>query len=98
MSVAEAREIGHVMTLCYALALAACPISLWVGDLPAATRYTGLLVDHSRKYGLSLLSTLASRFQRVVALKVGNPDTGSRPLRASPKKIVDPIVSFGILT
>jgi tetratricopeptide (TPR) repeat protein len=98
MSVAEAREIGHVMTLCYALALAACPISLWVGDLPAATRYTGLLVDHSRKYGLSLLSTLASRFQRVVALKVGNPDTGSQPLRASPEGIGDPIVSFGVLT
>jgi hypothetical protein len=98
MSIGEAQGIGHVMTLCYALALAACPISLWVGDMAAATRYTGLLVDHSRKYGLSLLSTLASRFQRVVTLKVGNLDTGSRPLRASPKKIVDPIVSFGILT
>ena len=98
MSVGEAQRIGHVMTLCYALALAACPISLWVGDLAAATRYTGLLVEHSRKYGLSLLSTLASRFQRVVTLKVGNLDTGSRRLRASPTEIVDPIVSFGVLT
>jgi hypothetical protein len=86
------------MTLCYALALAACPISLWVGDLAVATRYTGLLVDHSRKYGLSLLSTLASRFLRVVTLKAGNLDTGSRPLPASPKEIVDPIASFGVLT
>jgi predicted ATPase len=98
MSVGEAQGIGHVMTLCYALALAACPISLWVGDLAAATRYTGLLVDHSRKYGLSLLSMLASRFQRIVTLKGGNLDTGSRPLRASPKQIVDPIASFGVLT
>jgi len=98
MSVREAQGIGHVMTLCYALALAACPISLWVGDLAAATRYTGLLVDHSRKYGMSLLSTLASRFQRIVALKGGNFVTGSRPLRASPKEIVDPNVSFGVLT
>jgi predicted ATPase len=98
MSVAEAQGIGHVMTLCYALALAACPISLWVGDLAAATRYTELLVDHSRKCGLSLLSTLAARFQRVVALKVGNLDTGSRPPPASPKEIVDPIASFGVLT
>jgi hypothetical protein len=38
MSVAEAQSFGHVMTLCYALALAACSISLWVGDLAAATR------------------------------------------------------------
>jgi predicted ATPase len=98
MSVAEAQAIGHVMTLCYALALAACPISLWVGDLAAATRYTGLLVNHSRKYGLSLLSTLASRFQRVLALKVGNLDAGSRLRRASPNEIVNPIVRFGVLT
>ena len=98
MSVAEAQAIGHVMTLCYALALAACPISLWVGDLAAATRYTGLLVDHSRKYGLALLSTLAFRFQRVVTLKVGKFDTGSRPLRASAEEIVDPNISFGVLT
>jgi hypothetical protein len=98
MSVGEAQGIGHVMTLCYALALAACPISLWVGDLAAATRYAGLLVDHSRKYGLSLLSALASRFQRIVTLKAGNLDIGSRPLRASRKENVDPIVSFGVLT
>ncbi len=98
MSVVEAQGIGHVMTLCYALALAACPISLWVGDLAAATRYTELLVDQSRKCGLSLLSTLAARFQRVVALRVGNLDTGSWPLPASPKEIVDPIASFGVLT
>ena len=41
MSVAEAQATGHAMSLCYALALAACPIALWVGDLAAAARYTG---------------------------------------------------------
>ena len=98
MSVGEAQEIGHAMSLCYALALAACPIALWVGNLTAAAHHTGMLVDQSRKHGLSLLSTFASRFQRVVALKGGDLATGSRPLRISPKEIVDPNVSFGILT
>jgi tetratricopeptide (TPR) repeat protein len=98
MSVGEAQEIGHAMSLCYALALAACPIALWVGNLTAAAHHTGMLVDQSRKHGLSLLSTFASRFQRVVALKGGDLATGSRPLRISPKEIVDPHVSFGILT
>src|SRR6266550_3116600 len=98
MSVGEAQEIGHAMSLCYALALAACPIALWVGNLTAAAHHTGMLVDQSRKHGLSLLSTFASRFQRAVALKGGDLDTGSRLLRASPKEIVDPNVSFGILT
>jgi predicted ATPase len=98
MSVGEAQEIGHAMSLCYALALAACPIALWVGNLTAATHHTEMLVDQSRKHGLSLLSTFAFRFQRAVALKGGDLDTGSRQLRASPKEIVDPNVSFGILT
>jgi predicted ATPase len=99
MSVGEAQQIGHAMSLCYALALAACPIALWVGNLTAAARHTGMLVDQSRKHGLSLLSTFASRFQRVVALKGGDLAIGSRPLRISPKEeIVDPNVSFGILT
>jgi predicted ATPase len=57
-----------------------------------------MLVDQSRTHGLSLLSTFASRFQRVVVLKGGNLATGSRPLRIGPKEIVDPNVSFGILT
>ena len=48
---------------------------------------------------MSLLSTFASRFQRVVALKGGDLAIGSRPLRISPKEeIVDPNVSFGVLT
>jgi len=98
MSVGEAQEIGHAMSLCYALALAACPIALWVGNLTAAAHHTGMLVDQSRKHGLSLLSTFASRFQRVVALKGGDLATGSRPLRISPEEIVDPNISFGILT
>jgi predicted ATPase len=98
MSVGEAQEIGHAMSLCYALALAACPIALWVGNLTAAAHHTGMLVDQSRKHGLSLLSTFAYRFQRVVALRGGDLATGSRPLRISPQEIVDPNVSFGILT
>ena len=98
MSIEEAQATGHAMSLCYALALAACPISLWVGDLTGATHYTTMLVDHSRKHGLSLLSTFASRFQRVVALKRGDLDAGSRSLRTGPNEIADPNVSFGFLT
>ena len=57
-----------------------------------------MLVDQSRKHGLSLLSVFASRFQRAVALKGGDLATGSRSLRISPKEIVDPNVSFRVLT
>ena len=98
MSIGEAQATGHAMSLCYALALAACPIALWVGNLAAAAHYTGMLLDHSRKHGLPLWSAFGSRFQRVVVLKGGDLDTGSRLLRTGLDEIVEPNFSFRFLT
>ena len=78
MSIEEAQATGHAVSLCYALALAACPIALWVGDLATAAHYTRMLVDNSRKHDLPLWSAFGSRFQRVVVLKGGDPDRDRR--------------------
>ena len=86
MSIEEAQATGHALSLCYALALAACPIALWVGNLTAAAHYTGMLLDHSRKHGLPLWSAFGSRFQRVVVLKGGDLVAGSRLLRYQPRR------------
>ncbi len=98
MSIEEAQATGHALSLCYALALAACPIALWVGNLAAAARYTGMLLDHSRKHSLPLWSEFGARFQRVVVLKGGDLDTGSRLLQAGPDEIAEPNFSFRSLT
>ena len=74
-SIGEAQATGHAMSLCYALALAACPVALWVGDLAAAAQYTRMLVDRSREHSLTLWSEFGSRLQAVVALKGGGLDT-----------------------
>ncbi|HZB93017.1 MAG TPA: winged helix-turn-helix domain-containing protein [Stellaceae bacterium] len=97
MSIGEAQAVGHVMSLGYALALAACPIALWVGNLTAAARYTEMLVDHSSKHGLLLLSKFASRFQRVLALRGRDVGAGSRPRRAGSDALTEPTVNFGFL-
>jgi len=81
-SIEEAQATGHATSLCYALAIAACPISLWVGNLAAAARYTEMLVDHSRKHSLALWRDFGSRLQRVVVLKGSDPEAGSLPLPA----------------
>lgn len=83
MSVAEAQATGHAVSLCYALAVAACPIALWVGNLPAAARHAGVLLDHSRRYGLPLWSALGSRFQIVVDVKASDIDKGLRLLHTA---------------
>jgi predicted ATPase/DNA-binding winged helix-turn-helix (wHTH) protein len=83
MSVEEAQATGHALSLCYALATAACPIALWVGNLTAAAHYTEKLVDQSRKHGLLLWSAYGSRFQKTVVLMGSDIDTGSQLLDTS---------------
>jgi predicted ATPase/DNA-binding winged helix-turn-helix (wHTH) protein len=80
----EARATGHATSLCYALALAACPIAVWVGNLKGAVRYTEMLLELSRKHSLSLWSAFGSMFQSVIAIKGGN-------LAAAPR-----LLQFGI--
>src|ERR1700741_4789061 len=72
MSIEEAKATGHAVSLCFALASAACPIALWVGNLSTAAHYTGMLVDSSRKHDLPLWSAYGSWFQQAVVLMGGN--------------------------
>jgi hypothetical protein len=51
-SVEEARKTGHALSLCFALALGAFPIALWVGDLPAAEQHLETPLDNSTKHAL----------------------------------------------
>jgi predicted ATPase/DNA-binding winged helix-turn-helix (wHTH) protein len=87
MSIEEAQAAGHAPSLCYALALAACPIALWVGNLTTAAHYTGMLVDISRKRDLRLWGAYGSRFQRAVVLMGGDIVAGSQPLDISVDEI-----------
>ena len=81
-SVEEARAANHVLSLCYALALAACPIALSVGDLTAAESYVGSLLDHSTRHALAVWQAFGLGHQGVLAIKRGDLNTGLRLLRA----------------
>jgi hypothetical protein len=78
ISVAEAQATGHANSVCYALAWAACSIALWTGNLAAAARYAGMLLDSSRKHGLTLWSGFGSRLQAILGSKGGHLDTQDR--------------------
>jgi predicted ATPase len=98
MSIEHAQATGHALSLCYALALAACPIALWVGNLATAAQYTGMLVDNSRKHGLPLWSAYGSRFQKAVVLMRGDIDTGSQLLDTSLGEVAQSNLSFRSFT
>jgi predicted ATPase/DNA-binding winged helix-turn-helix (wHTH) protein len=79
LSIEAAEATGHALSLCYALALAGCPISLWAGDLAAAARYAGMLLDHSSRHSLQLWNAFGSTFDRAVAIRRGDLDARPHP-------------------
>jgi len=78
-----ARASDHTISLCYALTRAACPVALWVGDVPAAQHYVEMLLDHSAQLAMAVWKAWGRCFEGVLSIKRGNADTGLRLLRAA---------------
>jgi predicted ATPase len=81
-SIEDGRAADHAVSLCYALAVGACPIALLVGDLATAERYVGMLLDHSTRHALTHWRAFGACHQGALAIKRGDVMTGSRLLRA----------------
>jgi predicted ATPase/DNA-binding winged helix-turn-helix (wHTH) protein len=82
-SIDEAEATGHVLSLCYVLVHAACPVALLTGDLAAADRFTTLLLDRCARAGLHHFGAIGRCFTGMLVMKRGDFDTGSRLLRAT---------------
>src|SRR6202049_4620795 len=76
-SVAEARATNHAMSLGHALAVAACPIALFMGDLAAAEHYVEMLLDHSTRHALARWRAFGRSYQGVVLIPRGALSTRS---------------------
>jgi predicted ATPase len=81
-TVAQARAANHTISLCLALAYAACPLAISTGDLAAAEHYSTMLLDHSTRYALALWHACGRSFQGVLLIQRGDVITGLRLLRA----------------
>jgi predicted ATPase/DNA-binding winged helix-turn-helix (wHTH) protein len=81
-SIEDARAANHVTSLCPALALAACPIALWTGNLTAAESCIGTLLDHSTRHPLARWRAFGRGYEGVLAIKRGDVASGLRLLRA----------------
>ena len=80
--VEDARTANHAVSLCYALAHAACPFALLTGDLAAAEHYGSMLLDHSTRHALGRWRACGRSFQGVLVIQRGDVITGLRLLRA----------------
>jgi predicted ATPase/DNA-binding winged helix-turn-helix (wHTH) protein len=79
-NVEDAQAINHAPSLCHALAMAACPIALWLGDRAAAKRSMDTLVHHSREFSLPLWSRFGSHYEGVLLIMGDDLDAGFRLL------------------
>ena len=81
-SIEGARATNHAVSLGQALAVAGCPIALWVGDRAAAEHYVEMLLDHSTRYGLAHWRNYGCCYRGMLAIQRGDVNAGLRLLRA----------------
>jgi predicted ATPase len=79
----EARAGDHALSLCYALAEAACPVALLVGDLAAAEGFLAMLLDRAARHALALWHAWGRYLDGVLRLKRGEAASGLRLLRTT---------------
>lgn len=72
----EAIVVDHAMSLCLALAQAACPIALLCGDIAEAERFTNLLVGHSARHELDVWHAWGKCFSATLLIERGGIDEG----------------------
>jgi hypothetical protein len=82
-SVEDARAVNHATSLGNSLAVAACPIALWAGDLAAAERYVEMLLDHSARHVLGRWRAFGRCYQGLLVIQRGDGNAGLRLLRAT---------------
>src|SRR5262249_36625054 len=71
-ALAGARATNHALTLCNALAHAACPIALYVGDLATGERSVTTLLEHSAKHALTMWNALGGCLKGTLLLARGD--------------------------
>ena len=69
----ELAEADGPASMCQVLALAACPISFWRGDLKSARRFTDNLIDYARRNTLNRWLKLGLCYQATLDFMIQGP-------------------------
>jgi hypothetical protein len=88
-NVEQALVAGHAISVCYALAAAACPVDLWVGDLPAAERSVSMLLECSERHALGAWNPWGRCFHGVLLVKRGDVLAGLRTMSSVLEELCD---------
>jgi predicted ATPase len=93
--VRQAVESKDVLSLCQVLVQAACPVSLFVGDLAALERYVAMLLDQSARQALEFWRIYGRCFHAVLQIRRGRHDEGIASLTAALHELRQ--IHYGVL-
>jgi predicted ATPase/DNA-binding winged helix-turn-helix (wHTH) protein len=90
-SVEDGLATDHVLSICAAL-IWACPVVLWVGDIPAANRLNAMLLDYTARISRSLTyyQIVGRCFEAALELRQG--DTAEKQRRRR-ELLREPLIS-----
>jgi hypothetical protein len=72
----DAVAMGHALSLCLVLMVAACPVALLIGDIGAAKHFVDMLVNTSKTHAIDLWHIEGSCFSGAVLVRGGKPYEG----------------------
>jgi predicted ATPase len=82
-SVNDAQTSGHVLSTCYALAEALCPITLMTGNLSSAMQAVTMLTGLARKYHLEFWENWGRCLEGNLRIEGGDTARGMEIIRSS---------------
>jgi predicted ATPase/DNA-binding winged helix-turn-helix (wHTH) protein len=92
-SIEEAVGLRHALSLCNCLAKA-LPVAFLAGDLEAAARFVGMLLEHSSQNALASWQAEGRAYQSVLLIKRGDFAGGVPALRQALEEL--PAISFSL--
>ncbi len=92
-NIGDAITINHSVSLCNALAGAACPVAILSGDLVVAGRYTKMLTEQTSRAALEIWHMYAECFEGELLVRLGDPVGGIAKLRTGVTRLLE--LGFG---
>ncbi len=83
LAVHRAKSADHTISICHALAQAACPVALWTGDLVAAEGFVATLADLASRHALGGWIARAQCFEGVLLVSQGQAMRGAAMLQSA---------------
>jgi len=83
IAVHRASSASHTISICHALAQAACPIALWTGNLLAAEGFVTTLADLASRHALGGWIARAQCFEGALLISQGQVTRGASVLQSA---------------